>query len=576
MKMKIRFPNTLIWGSIALLLFAITGCSFPADPASEPPSQEETEESREQDSGDDSENEDGENEGQEDPEDEDDNEGEKQNDNEKDKIPAFGDLVIRIGEMAKSEGVYPDLSGVTWYLLDFSAEDGGQAESLYLETGKELTVTLNAGEWEIRSYGVMERGTGQQPLAVISGTARATVYENKTESVLIVPDGPAAENGEQGFLSWNIDYPGEKIWGAVLTVSLKIDGDSFVPYRYFDLTAPDAKEQKISLPAGTYKMESRFLSHNVDTRPTEIVHIFPGLETGSSRVTIAGDLFPNTAEFSTVDELKTYLTAQPENTVDNPYPVKIAGADLSSKEGTGETLKTLYKILSRYVTLDLRGCTGTELIAASTSSLEGRKKIVSLILPESITGIAANGFSGYESLKSVIMPQVKTIGTSTFKSCKQLEVVSAPALETVADAKDNSTGAFAGCTVLKTLYCPMLVTLGNYAFYGCTGLTEAAFPNLRTVGELAFKGCTALKSINLPAVTKIDKSGFENDTALTYLIFRSMPPELGENVFKGGDFSQSGVIYVPPDAVDAYKNTTLPNWPKLTELVKPLSGLVDI
>jgi hypothetical protein len=367
MRVNFRFPKPLIWGSIAILLFAVGSCSLPTDPVPVESSREETskQDSQEQGSGEDPEDEDGEDDedeaqdtgdGQEEPEDED-GEDEAQDGNEEDEnedaeIPASGDLAIRIGEMAKSEGTYPDLGGVTRYLLDFFAEDGRTAESLYIEPGKELTVTLDTGEWEIRSYGVMERGTGQPPLAVISGATRVTVYENETETVLIVPDRPAAGSGEQGFLSWNIDYPGEMIWGAVLTVSLKIDGDSFVPYRYFDLTAPGAKEQKISLPAGTYRVETRFLFHNVNAGSAEVVHIFPGLETGSSRVTIAGNIFPEVMEFSSVADLETYLEGLPENTPDAPYPVKIAGVDLSKKEKPGETLKTLYEALSQYVTLD--------------------------------------------------------------------------------------------------------------------------------------------------------------------------------------------------------------------------------
>jgi hypothetical protein len=525
MKMKIWFPKALIWGSIALLLFALAGCPLPADPVSEPPGQEDTDESRGQDSEDNPENEDGDNEGQNsgdeqnDPEgddgdgdgngddgdsgdDSDDDDGDDNNDNndgdggdddndapgeneedENGEVPALGDLVIRIGEMAQSEGVYPDLSGVTQYLLDFNAENGKTAESVYLEPENELTVTLDAGNWEIRAYGLAENEAGEPLLATIFGTTRVTVRENETETVLIVPDGPAAE------------------------------GD------YFE---------------------------------------------------IDGVIFPPAISFSSTSELKAFLDTHPVNNENVPYPVKITGVDLSSKEGTGETLKTLYNALSRYVTLDLRECTGTELISASISpALAGRKKIVSLILPDSVTSIAANGFSGYEYMKSVIMPQVTTIGTSTFKDCKQLEVVSAPALETVASAKGNDTGAFIGCTVLKTLNCPALVTLGNYAFYNCSALTETAFPNLRIVGAFAFKGCTALKSINLPVVTKIDKNSFENDTALTDLTLGPTPPELGKNAFGDSNFLQNGTLSVPSGAVDTYKESS--PWSVMEDRIYPIT-----
>jgi hypothetical protein len=589
MKMKIRFPRALIWGSVMFLLFTITGCSFPTDPVSEPPSREETEESREQDSEDDPENEDGENgeqdsgDGQNDPEDndddadddDDDGEEQEQDDNGEDEdgeIPALGDLVIRIGEIAKPEGVYPDLSGVTQYLLDFFAEDGRTAESLYIKTGEELTVTLDAGDWEIRSYGVMERGTGQPPLAVISGTTRVTVCEDETETVLIVPDGPAAGSGEQGFLSWNIDYPGEKVWGAVLTVSLKIDGDSFVPYRYFDLTDPGAKEQKISLPAGTYRVESRFLFHNASDGSTEIVHIFPGLETGSSRVTIAGNLFPDVAGFSSVTELKTYLDAQPENSGDTPYPVKIAGVDLSSKEKTGETLKTLYDALSRFVTLDLRECMGTVLPSASINpTLGGRKKVVSLIMPDSITGIAANGFSGYESLESAVLPKVTSIDYAAFNKLEKLETVLAPELTGLVDSKNGSSSArgnFYNCRALKSIYFPKLETISHHAFYGCTDLTEVLLPKAAGAGTSVFGECTSLKTVVLPEAAFIGNRAFYNDKSLENLVLGPVPPETeGSSHFSSG-FPQK--LWVPASAIDDYQDAAF--WSKMKDTIYPIAG----
>ncbi|MDR1410719.1 MAG: leucine-rich repeat protein [Spirochaetaceae bacterium] len=488
-------------------------------------------------------------------------------------IPVSGGLAIRIGEMERSEGVYPDMGAITRYLLDFFAGDGKTAESLYLDAGEELAVTLDAGEWEIRAYGIMERGAGP-PIAVIRGTARATVREGATENVLVVPDGPAASGGEQGFLSWRMDYPEGKTWGAVLAVFIKTGGNSFIPYKYFDLTAPGMKEQKVSLPPGTYRAESRFMSHNANAGSTETVHIFPGLETASRLSGAVGNSFPDAAEFASVSELKTYLDGLPENTAAAPYPIKIAGVDLSSKEKTGDTLNSLYAALDRrYVTLDLRECTGTEFLVASTNRLANRANIVSLILPGSITSIPGNGFSGYTSLESVVLPKVTTIDYAAFNNLKKLETVSAPEAITIVDAVSTSAdrGSFYKCDALKSVYFPKLETIGHHTFYSCASLTGAAFPSLRIVGGLAFKGCAALEAVSLPTVTRIAKSAFEDNTALKYLVFGSKPPELEADIFKGGGFSQTGVIYTPPDAVSAYQDSDLPNWPGLKGLVKPLS-----
>ncbi|MDR1278937.1 MAG: leucine-rich repeat domain-containing protein [Treponema sp.] len=583
MRVNFRFFNFTVWGSTALLFLVFSACSPLAgtdltEPVSGPPIRElpEHEDGTEdpRDSGEEQEtpeNGDGGNTGEEpggEP-------GEEPGGgNETGQTPIPGTLSIRIGGIENpEEGAYPNLSGITQYRLDFSGEDGKTAESRYLDADEELALVLDAGEWEIHAYGLLEKGAGQPPLEVIYGTDRVIIPEDGAETLVLVPDTPVTESGEPGFLSWNIEYPGEKVWGAVLMVSARISGGDFIPYAYVDLTGAGAETQKISLPVGTYRMESRFLSHHVDTGSAELVHIYPGLETGS--VNISAAAFPEPREFSSTGELKVYLDGLPENTVANPYPVKITGVDLSisTKTGeTGETLKTLYDVLNRYVTLDLRECTGTNLIAASTSRLANRVNIVSLILPDSVTEINSNGFSGYESLKSAVLPRVSKINTSVFKNCGQLETVFAPALETVVDANDNASGAFAGCIALKTLYVPRLTALGKYAVYGCTSLTGIFLPNVLTVGGLAFRRCTALKSVSLPSLTKIDSGAFEEDTALSYLVFGSTPPELETNVFRSTSFSQTGVIFVPPDAADTYKNTALPNWSGLKELVKPLPG----
>jgi hypothetical protein len=596
MNVNYRFFKHIVWGSIVLLLLIVMGCSSPAgpdtkDPAVDPPSQEipDDEPSAQNPGGEQDEPDDepsAENPGGEQDKPDDDNdgvgEGEGGSDedgahdpDESDESPVSGTLIIRIGEIDKSGGVYPDLSGIKQYMLDFAGKDGKTAESRIIDTGRELTVTLDAGEWELCAFGIAENESGKPPQAVIRGTATVTVPKGGTESVVIVPDRPAAENSEPGYLSWNIDYPKETVWEAQLTLSIKVGENNFIPYAYFNL---NAAEKKIALPAGTYKTESRFLSHRVNyanSDSTEIVHIYPLLETKSNTIKIAENLFQKAEEFASLEDLKNYLASAAQNDQDSPYPVKIGGIDLSSKEATGDTLKTLYNALAgKYVTLDLSGCTGTQLIAASTASLANRKNIVALILPGSITEILENGFSGYTALKTAILPKVKILNYSAFKSCESLAVVSAPELETIADGKDGDTGAFGKCTALKTLYVPNLVTMGKYAVYGCSALTEAAFPKLRGVGGLAFKTCTALKSLALPYAAKIENSAFA-DTALENLILGATPPELGTSVFTK-TFSQTGIIYVPANAAFAYRSTELPNWSSLKDLVKPLSEVTGI
>ncbi len=58
-------------------------------------------------------------------------------------------------------------------------------------------------------------------------------------------------------------------------------------------------------------------------------------------------------------------------------------------------------------------------------------------------------------------------------------------------------GAFAGCTVLKSIEIPSSVTtIGNYVFSGCTSLTSVTIGNsVTSIGSGAFYNCTSLTSV---------------------------------------------------------------------------------
>ncbi|MDR3129952.1 MAG: leucine-rich repeat domain-containing protein [Treponema sp.] len=441
----------------------------------------------------------------------------------------------------------------------------GCSLGLELDAEKAAPNPLSQEETE-QEAGKEEQSSGENQEAQENGGEGEDENENEEEQ----SQGENEETPEDNAVT---NYPKDKVWAAVSTISVKIDEDKFIPYKDFYLSGEDAANQKVTLPKGIYKIESHFLAHNTDAVLTETIEIQEEQKTVSIKAGVSEDDFPEPREFSSSDELKNYLKGLDDNTADNPYPVKISGADISSRENKGWTLKTLYESLNKYVTLDLRECTGTNLISASSASIEERKNIVSLILPDSITEINANGFSGYTNLKTALLPKVQIINRFAFKDCGQLKSVFAPAMIEIAntvDTNDTESGAFAKCAALETLYLPSLVTMGKYAVYGCGSLIEVSFPKLTTLGGLAFKGCILLETVSLPSVTKIGASSFEGDKALKYLILGQTTPEIETNIFKSSDFSKDGVIYVPFDSLDAYKNTGASNWAAFIGIVKPL------
>lgn len=207
------------------------------------------------------------------------------------------------------------------------------------------------------------------------------------------------------------------------------------------------------------------------------------------------------------------------------------------------------------------GITGIGDYAFSNTYMD---KVTSVSLPEKLTRIGRQAFSG-SSLSSIQIPAgVTEIGESAFSGCWELEQVRLPDGLTVL-----GDGAFGNCKTLKAAQLPgslkqipkeafrncalesldipegvtgigeyaffsnpqltalslpeSLLSLGKQSFAVCSSLTAVRLPSsLRTFGESAFAGCTALVSVNLPeGLTQIGNSMFEKCTALTRMEFPS-------------------------------------------------------
>lgn len=130
-----------------------------------------------------------------------------------------------------------------------------------------------------------------------------------------------------------------------------------------------------------------------------------------------------------------------------------------------------------------------------------------VIIPEGVTVIKNNAFSGCKTLKSVTIPaSVKEIQQYAFCDCKELEQV------------NFSEG---------------LQRIGRNAFYNCTALKSITIPrSIREISMLAFSCCESLEQINLPeGLTKIGTSIFRGCCSLVTVKIPSSVEELGQRVF---------------------------------------------
>ncbi len=119
-----------------------------------------------------------------------------------------------------------------------------------------------------------------------------------------------------------------------------------------------------------------------------------------------------------------------------------------------------------------------------------------------------------DSLEKVIIPDsVTRIGKETFSGCTALTSIEIPNSVT-----SIGSGAFSGCTGLTSITIPNSVTsIENYVFSRCTGLTSVVIPDsVTSIGIWAFYSCKGLTSITIPnSVTSIGSGAFDWCTGLT-------------------------------------------------------------
>ena len=149
-------------------------------------------------------------------------------------------------------------------------------------------------------------------------------------------------------------------------------------------------------------------------------------------------------------------------------------------------------------------CSMTENSCVITGVLD--KNITTVLIPDYVTGIGDNAFSGCTGLTSVTIGSgVTSIGSSAFSGCTGLTTVNWNATA-CKSAGSSDYPIFKGCSNLATVNIGDNVKIiPSYAFYDFTGLTSVTIPDsVTSIGYSAFRSCTGLTSVTIPdSVTSI-------------------------------------------------------------------------
>jgi hypothetical protein len=209
---------------------------------------------------------------------------------------------------------------------------------------------------------------------------------------------------------------------------------------------------------------------------------------------------------------------------DDPLTLSI-NINLGEWQGLLEAVEAAQK----YVELDLSKCgmNGTVFnpggAVGNNGISAGKDKIVSIILPNKATGIAAgiseatSVFAGFANIRSFNGANLANIGAYAFYGCAKLEQTALPS--SVSSIGDY---AFYNCAKLTLAELPAGVTsIGSYAFYKCTNIALKHLPSgIVSIGSHAFNGCVNMALAELPSgLTSIAANTFTGcvNLALTEL-----------------------------------------------------------
>ncbi|HFI0336023.1 TPA: leucine-rich repeat protein [Streptococcus suis] len=185
-------------------------------------------------------------------------------------------------------------------------------------------------------------------------------------------------------------------------------------------------------------------------------------------------------------------------------------------------------------------------------------------IPEGMTTIVENAFSGNQKLKEIVLPStLTTIGYGAFENSGLEKVILPASLTYIGDR------AFAGISTLKEVVIPKNVTYAPNIFTGSNNLKKVTFEDGITVIPASILAGTSVEEIQLPSsVETIDSYAFSENKYLKKINLKDGVKAIHSGAFAGNtSLAQvelpEGLEYI---ADSAFNGTT-----SLTSIVIPTS-----
>lgn len=151
-------------------------------------------------------------------------------------------------------------------------------------------------------------------------------------------------------------------------------------------------------------------------------------------------------------------------------------------------------------------------------------------------------FYSYSTLKSVDLPNCKSIGAYAFASCSVLQSIS------LQNCLYISNNTFMNCSTLSSIDLPNCSYINYGGFVSCWALSLIKLPICEYIGNWTFNFCSSLFQVYLNSVTSV--------TTISSNTFSRCP-----NLTS---------IYVPASLVNAFK--TAPNWSSISNKIVAYTG----